>query len=88
VRSSTHLVLIPSYNPGPKVFETVRAGYPFVANVRQDDTLNGTVATVDNIDSMPGRVALVLSLRDLLGTPPQGGNYGVKPGAATLLPKS
>ena len=24
VRSSTHLVLIPSYNPGPKVFETVR----------------------------------------------------------------
>lgn len=23
--SSTHLVLIPSYNPGPKVFETVRA---------------------------------------------------------------
>ena len=23
-RSSTHLVLIPSYNPGPKVFETVR----------------------------------------------------------------
>jgi glycosyltransferase involved in cell wall biosynthesis len=25
VASSTHLVLIPSYNPGPKVFETVRA---------------------------------------------------------------
>ena len=24
VRSTTHLVLIPSYNPGPKVFETVR----------------------------------------------------------------
>ena len=24
-RSTTHLVLIPSYNPGPKVFETVRA---------------------------------------------------------------
>ena len=23
--SRTHLVLIPSYNPGPKVFETVRA---------------------------------------------------------------
>jgi glycosyltransferase involved in cell wall biosynthesis len=23
--STTHLVLIPSYNPGPKVFETVRA---------------------------------------------------------------
>jgi Copper transport outer membrane protein, MctB len=68
--------------------ETVRAGYPFVANVRQDDTLDGTVATVDNMDTMPGRVALVLSLRDLLATPSQGGNYGVKPGAATLLPKS
>ena len=25
VESSTHLVLIPSYNPGPRVFETVRA---------------------------------------------------------------
>ncbi|MGA2709087.1 MAG: glycosyltransferase family 2 protein [Steroidobacteraceae bacterium] len=25
VRSTTHLVLIPSYNPGPKVFDTVRA---------------------------------------------------------------
>jgi hypothetical protein len=25
MRSSTHLVLIPSYNPGPKVFETVAA---------------------------------------------------------------
>ncbi len=25
MRSTTHLVLIPSYNPGPKVFETVRA---------------------------------------------------------------
>jgi glycosyltransferase involved in cell wall biosynthesis len=25
IRSTTHLVLIPSYNPGPKVFETVRA---------------------------------------------------------------
>ena len=25
VRSTTHLVLIPSYNPGPKVYDTVRA---------------------------------------------------------------
>jgi glycosyltransferase involved in cell wall biosynthesis len=25
VPSGTHLVLIPSYNPGPKVFSTVRA---------------------------------------------------------------
>ena len=25
VRSSTHLVLIPSYNPGPKVLDTVQA---------------------------------------------------------------
>lgn len=25
IRSTTHLVLIPSYNPGPKVFDTVRA---------------------------------------------------------------
>jgi glycosyltransferase involved in cell wall biosynthesis len=28
-RSRTHLLLIPSYNPGPKVFETVRAARQF-----------------------------------------------------------
>jgi glycosyltransferase involved in cell wall biosynthesis len=32
-RSSTHLVLIPSYNPGPKVFATVRAALGFWAPV-------------------------------------------------------
>jgi hypothetical protein len=68
--------------------ETLLTSYPFVATVRQDPDLNGRLATVDNVDTMPGRVALVLSLQDLLATPSQGGNYGVKPGAATLLPKS
>lgn len=32
-RSATHLVLIPSYNPGPKVFETVREARRFWAPV-------------------------------------------------------
>jgi hypothetical protein len=68
--------------------ETLSTSYPFVAGVREDPNLNGTLATVDNVDTMPGRVALVLSLQDLLATPSQPGNYGVKPGAATLLPKS
>jgi hypothetical protein len=36
---------------------------------------------------MVGRVAVVLGLRDLLETPGQGGHYGVKPGATSLIPK-
>jgi hypothetical protein len=68
--------------------ETLVTSYPFVAAVRDDSALNGRLATVDNADTMPGHVAVVLSLRDLIATPGDGGNYGVKPGAATLLPKS
>jgi len=38
------------------------------------------VATVDNVDTLPGRVALVYALRGRMG------NYGVKPTAQSLLP--
>jgi glycosyltransferase involved in cell wall biosynthesis len=46
-RSATHLVLIPSYNPGPKVYETVREARRFWAPVwivvdgSNDGTLDG-----------------------------------------------
>jgi len=40
------------------------------------------ITTVDNIDTIPGQVALVLALA---GNP---GHYGVKPTAQSLLPKS
>jgi glycosyltransferase involved in cell wall biosynthesis len=44
--SSTHLVLIPSYNPGPKVFETVRAARQYwnPVWVVVDGSTDGTAA--------------------------------------------
>ena len=45
-RSTTHLVLIPSYNPGPKVFETVEGARRFWAPVWivTDGSTDGTPA--------------------------------------------
>jgi Copper transport outer membrane protein, MctB len=67
--------------------ETADSTYQFVPLVRADGAVNGTLVTVDNADTMVGRVAVVLGLRDLLETPGQGGHYGVKPGATSLIPK-
>jgi Copper transport outer membrane protein, MctB len=67
--------------------ETADSTYPFVSLVRADGAVNGTLVTVDNADTMVGRVAVILGLRDLLETPGQGGHYGVKPGATSLIPK-
>ena len=46
-----------------------------------------TTVTVDNADQAPGRAALILGLRNLLTSPGSGGDYGVKAGASSLLPK-
>jgi hypothetical protein len=67
--------------------ETVDSAYAFVPLVREDGALDGRLVTVDNADSLVGRIAVVLGLRDLLATPSQGGHYGVKPGATSLIPK-
>jgi hypothetical protein len=67
--------------------ETVDTAYPFVPLVRDDGALDGHLVTVDNADTLVGRVAVVLGLRDLLETPSHGGHYGVKPGATSLIPK-
>ena len=67
--------------------ETVDTAYPFVPLVRGDGVVNGRLVTVDNADTMVGRIAVVLGLRDLLETPGHGGHYGVKPGATSLIPK-
>jgi hypothetical protein len=67
--------------------ESVNTVSPFVPLVRDDAAVNGRVVTVDNADTMVGRVALVLGLRDLLATPSRTGHYGVKPGANSLIPK-
>jgi glycosyltransferase involved in cell wall biosynthesis len=61
-KSSTHLVLIPSYNPGPRVFETVRAAreqwQPVWVVV--DGSTDGTTAGLESMaQSDPGLTVLV-----------------------------
>jgi hypothetical protein len=67
--------------------ETLETEYPFVALVRENGGIDGRVVTVDNADQIPGRVAVVLGLEDLLLIPGGGGDYGVKDGASSLLPQ-
>jgi Copper transport outer membrane protein, MctB len=65
--------------------ETATSGYPFVPLLRGDGALDGRLVTVDNSDTTPGRLALILGLRRLFETG-QGGDYGVKDGANGLIP--
>jgi hypothetical protein len=66
--------------------ETSDSAYDFVGLLRRDGATDGRLVTVDNADQMPGRVAVVLGLRDLLLSPARGGDYGVKDGASSLIP--
>ena len=59
---------------------------PFVLLLRGDGNVDGRMVTVDNADQTPGKVALVFGLRDLLASPGNGGDYGVKDGASSLIP--
>jgi hypothetical protein len=65
--------------------ESADTVYPFVPLLREDGSLDGELVTVDNADTMPGRLAVVLGLRRLLETG-QGGHFGVKDGAVGLIP--
>ena len=58
---------------------------PFVTLLRSDGEVSASIATLDNVDQIPGQIGLVLALEDLLqGTP---GHYGIKEGASGgLLP--
>jgi hypothetical protein len=67
--------------------ESADSATPFVLLLRDDGHLDGQMVTVDNADQVPGRAALVLGLRDLLSSPGSGGDYGIKAGASSLLPK-
>ena len=67
--------------------ETTETVYPFVPLLRRDGSLDDQVVTVDNADTMPGRIAVVLGLRDLLQEPGSGGHFGVKAGASALIPQ-
>lgn len=66
--------------------ETLDSQYPFVQLVRDNGGIDDRIVTVDNADVIPGRVAVVLGLQDILVTPGRGGHYGVKEGASDLLP--
>jgi copper transport outer membrane protein MctB len=67
--------------------ETTETASSLVTLIRDDGSLDGHLVTVDNADQIPGRVAIVLGLRDLLASPSKGGDYGVKDGASGMLPK-
>jgi hypothetical protein len=67
--------------------ETTETAPSLVTLIRNDDSMDGHLVTVDNADQIPGRVALVFGLRDLLASPGKGGDYGVKDGASSILPK-
>jgi len=61
--SATHLVLIPSYNPGPKVFETVRAAldqWSPVWVVVDGSTDGSTLQLLELASTLPGLRVLVI----------------------------
>ena len=67
--------------------ETLDSSYDFVALVRKDGAVDGHAVTVDDADTMPGRVAVVLALRDLLADAPGACvDYGFKKGACDVVP--
>ena len=72
------------------VAEATEVTHSLVEQVRSDPDLSGDdhMVTVDDLDGSTffGGVGLVLGLRDLISTE-TGGDYGVKDGAASLIPQ-
>src|SRR5262245_23926033 len=60
-------------------------GSPFISVVRSDGQVHGRIVTVDNIEMVPGQVALVWGLEDLIAGR-GGGDYGVDCGSCSLVP--
>jgi hypothetical protein len=56
-----------------------------VAAVRSDDTLKSRISTVDDLERVAGRVAVVLSVDDAVPGF-EGGHYGLGDGAQRVLP--
>jgi hypothetical protein len=61
------------------------SGSPFLGVIRGDDQIDGKIVTVDNIEMVPGQVALVWGLEDLAAGK-GGGDYGVTCGSCSLAP--
>ena len=58
----------------------------WLEGLRDNDLVSGQVWTVDNVDLVPGQVALVQALQQGLGGA-QPGHYGTKRGATQFLPQ-
>lgn len=56
-----------------------------IVSLLRDRELDGEVVTVDNVETPPGQVGLVLGMRQLLLSG-RGGDYGVKDGATDQIP--
>ncbi|MCV7010961.1 copper transporter [Mycolicibacterium madagascariense] len=59
------------------------SGTGAVAVVRADASLNGSVSTVDDVDSQSGRITSVLALQEMTGGG-RPGQYGIGRGAASV----
>jgi hypothetical protein len=59
---------------------------PLLAQVREHDDLADRVSTVDNLDRVAGKLALVLALEDAAPGAPRTGHYGSGERADHLLP--
>lgn len=68
--------------------ETSTSTYDFVLLLRRTEGVDGRVLTVDDLDTTPGRVAVVLGLESLLNAEPRGcTDFGSKPGACDVIPR-
>ena len=66
--------------------ETSSSLSPYLTSVRSDPRLDSRLVTVDDADTVPGQVAVVLGLHDLQLSPGDGGDYGVSCGSCQPVP--
>lgn len=67
------------------VVETTDSAWGIAGSVRGDGDLSNLIATVDNVDKLSGRIALVMTLDRLEGGEP--GHYGEKDDDVPVIPE-
>jgi Copper transport outer membrane protein, MctB len=79
---------VPGSTPSPIVVAASGAAGPgnVIGAVRGDPTLAKAIATVDNVSTPDGQVAVPLALSEYLTTT-KPGHYGVAAGSSAMLPK-
>jgi hypothetical protein len=72
--------------PGPVVLvETTQSAWGIAGSIRGDGDLGNALGTVDNVDKLSGRIALVMALDRLDGE--EVGHFGEKSGASSVIPE-